>query len=452
MRFRIQLTTLALLFSQGALAQTHDHSHANTSETESSAPMKMDQSQMPEESSNGIEWHHHPMGPSDCGDMQVWDFSMGMCMPLTMKDMPMKMAMIHYNTFFTQTSEEGPRGRNTFSVPNMFMADIGSSIGDRQYINLDFMGTLERWTFPENGTPELLQIGEENANHQPYIDAQHPHSSPIMGLTLSDTITLNEKDHVKLFFAPRGQATDGPVAFMHRPTGMVNPDAPLGHHIGQDVGHITSTVLGASLRLGGTTFEASTFNGTEPEPSKVDLPIGALNSYAVRMTELFSPHFYAMVSAAFVKNPEPHDPDLDHIWRYSASVYNDGNIGNGWMLHNSLIYGLVNFYDNTGALNSFAEEFWFHKDKKNIWSRIEYLQRTPGELQIPSSSPTDAKWVTALTLGYTHKVAKWDSGDVGLGASITKDILPGDFRSSYGGDPLTGKVFLQVGGMKMWDL
>jgi hypothetical protein len=395
----------------------------------------------------------HPMGPADCGHMETWDFSNGMCMPLAMKGMPMKMLMLHYNSFFTQTIEEGPRGRNAFSVPNMLMLDAGTSIGDRHYVNLEFMATAERWTFPDNGTPELLQIGEENANHIPYIDAQHPHSSPIMGLTLSDTVTLGSgKDHLKIFFAPRGQTTDGPVPFMHRPTGMVNPDAPLGHHIGQDVGHISSTVIGGALRLSNTNLEISTFNGKEPEPAKVDLPLASPNSYAARLTQVFSPHFYAMASAAYLKNPEPHDPHLDHLWRYSASFYNDHALDNGWRLHNALIWGLINDYDHASALNSLSEEFWLHKDRKNIWSRIEVLQRTPAQLAISSASPNHPKWVTAATIGYTHKIARWDLADVGLGLSLTKDFLPTEFQSSYSGNPLSGKIFLQVGAMKMWDL
>lgn len=405
------------------------------------------------ETSSDASKHEHPMGPADCGEMEAWDFANGMCMPLAMKDMPMKMLMLHYNSFFVQDFEEGRRGRNAFSVPNMFMVDAGSSLGDRHYLNVELMGTFERWTYPDNGTPELLQIGESNANHIPYLDAQHPHSSPIMGLTFSDTITLGSgKDHLKIFFAPRGQATDGPVAFMHRPTGMVNPDAPLGHHIGQDVGHISSTVIGGELNLSNTTLEVSTFNGTEPEPAKVDLPISTPNSYAARLTQVFNPHFYAMASLAFVKNPEPHDPELDHLWRYSASIYNDHAFDNGWMVHNAFIWGLINNYDNASALNSFAEEFWFHKDHKNIWSRIEVLQRTPAELEIASSFPDSPKWVTAVTIGYTHKIAKWDLADVGIGGSITKDFLPSEFQNAYSGNPLSGKIFIQVGGMKMWDL
>lgn len=399
-------------------------------------------------------------GPADCGPMTLWDYAAAMCMPRSMVAMPMRMVMLHGNSFFTQTLEEGRRGRNAFSVPNMFMLDVGSSVGASHYLNFEFMGTLERWTFPEAGYPELLQIGEHQENGAPFIDSQHPHSSPIMGLTLGDTFSFGEgKDHLKFWFSPRGSSTDGPVPFMHRPTGMVNPDAPLGHHIGQDVGHITSTVFGGLLHLNQTTFEASTFYGAEPEPLKVDLPLGGPNSYAVRLTQQFSPTFYAMTSAAFVKHPEPHDPSLDHVWRYSASFYNSQRIGGNWKLNSALIWGLINGYDEASALNSFADEFWFHRGNSNIWGRIEVLQRTPDELEIMSASSPNSngqsdlhkpQWVKALTLGYTHRLIDWGSADLSLGGSVTKDFLPREFQSAYSGEPWAAKVFLKLSGMKMF--
>lgn len=391
------------------------------------------------------------LGSEDaCGEMEVWDYSMAMCMPLPMAGMPMKMLMLQGNSFFTQNFAEGRRGRNEFSVPHMVMADLGTSVGDRQYFNLDFMGTAELWTIPKKGYPELLQVGEENKDHVAYVDAQHPHSSPVMGLTLSDTISLeHNKDHIKVWFAPRGQSTDGPVAFMHRPTGMINPDAPLGHHVGQDVGHISSTVVGALIHLDDTTLEISSFNGTEPKPAQVDLPMGSLNSYAARLTEQFTPDVYAMISAAQLKSDEDH---AEHLERYSASLYHEYHFENGWVFHNALIYGLVNGFDNTGALQSFAEEFWFHRGQQNFWSRIEVLQRTPAELEITSATPNDSSWVTAVTLGYTYDLVKTDSVTMGVGASVSKDFLPSEFESAYSGDPLSGKIFLQMGGLKMWDL
>jgi len=391
-----------------------------------------------------------------CGDSQIWDTSMSMCMPKPngSASQPTKMLMFQGYSFFTETAEERPRGRDAFSVPNMFMVDLGSSVGSNQFINLDLMGTFERWTFPENGTPELLQIGETQKDNQPYLDAQHPHSSPIMGLTLSDAISLGQnKDAVKVWFAPRGESTDGPVAFMHRPTGVVNPDAPLGHHIGQDVGHISSTVIGGSLRISDATIEFSTFNGTEPDPTKSDLPVKTPNSYAMRFTQDYDSHLFTMISAAYVKSPEPNDDTLDHLWRYSASVYADKTFDNNWTLHNALIWGLINGYDNAAALNSFTEEFLFRKSARSLWGRVEVLQRTLAELEIdPGHDPDVGHWATAATVGYTHNILKYGSADIGLGASLTKYFLPSVFKDSYGRDPVAGKIFMRVGAMKMWEL
>jgi hypothetical protein len=386
--------------------------------------------------------------------MEVWDFSMAMCMPFPMAGMPMRMLMVQGHGFAVQSFTEKPRGRNAFSVPDMVMADLGSSWGDRQYFNLEFMGTAERWLYPSDGYPELLQIGEERKDHRPFLDSQHPHSSPVMGLVLSDTIALGAgKDHLKFWFAPRGESTDGPVAFMHRPTGAVNPDAPLGHHVGQDVGHISSTVIGASLRLGGTSLEASTFHGVEPEPTKVDLPLGSPDSYAFRLTQTLGDRFYAMASGAYVSRPEPHEAALNHLWRFSSSLYGTFSLGNDWDLQDAFVWGMITDYDQAHTLHSFLEEFLFHKEAHQLWGRLEWLQRTPSELAVPGLGDGNrGRWVGAATLGYTHEVASLGALDMGLGGSVTKDFLPAGYRAAYGGDPWTGRIFLRLSGMKMWDL
>lgn len=386
-----------------------------------------------------------------CGSMMVFDKTSSSCIMLPMETMPMGMWMLHGNAFAVQSFQPEPRGKNRLSIPNMLMATGGRSYGNN-YIDINLMLTAERWTFPKEGYPELLQIGERNENDLPYIDAQHPHSSPIMGLTLSDTMRLGEgNDYVRYFFAPRGQATEGPVAFMHRPTGMVNPDAPLGHHIGQDVSHITSTVLGLSLSLGKLQFEISGFNGTEPEPTKSDLPTGPINSYATRVAYDISELTYAMISASEVTDPEPHDPSLKKVWRYSGSIYNKINLGSGWILNNTFIYGLVNNYDHISVLRSLLYEFWATRmDQPNqYWGRAEAVERTGKQLAITGPfNLNDPEWVYALTAGYTYKINLSEDLEIGIGAAITKDMLPKDFRGAYAGEPWSGKLFIQVSGMK----
>ena len=241
---------------------------------------------------------------------------------------------------------------------------------------------------------------------------------------------------------------DGPVAFMHRATGMVNPDAPLGHHIGQDVGHITSTVIAGALSLGSTRFELSGYHGAEPAPESVDLPFGKPDSVSFRLIEHLSSSWTAMASAARVNAPEPDQP-VAFETRYSASAYWFKPLSDDWAFYNTFIYGMVTQYDNASVLSSFAEEFLFQGDAPRIWGRLEVLQRTPAELEIPSANPNSGEWVSEMTLGYTHRMASWQGAELGLGGSVTKDLLPGDMIGAYGGNPWSGKIFLQLAGMRM---
>ncbi len=389
--------------------------------------------------------------PSECADNEFFDVSTAMCRPLNQGEPSRSEWMVHGNGFFLQTFESGPRGWNAFSVPNMMMVDSTQTFGTRHALTMEGMITVERWTYPSRGTPELLQIGEFQQNGLPYLDAQHPHSTPLMGLTISDTVWLGEnRDYLRVWFAPRGSSTDGPIPFMHRPTGAVNPQAPLGHHIGQDVGHISGTVLGAALHFGRQTLEVSTFNGTEPDPTRVDLPVATPNSYAIRFTQEFSQRFFAMISAANVAHIDSSAPTAPDVQRFSASVYNVGSVGTAWQFHNALIWGMITHYDQSSDLHSFTEEFVLEHKQYSFWGRLEELQRTPEELEInPSGSPHTGQWVTAITLGTTYALKSWDYLHVGIGGSVTADILPADFQQAYGRTPCAANVFLQVGGMAM---
>ena len=415
---------------------------------------------------SGSDSHHHVdmegmMGPNslwqsprDCGEMAVWDVSMVMCMPISLKDMPMSMLMIHGNGFLSRVWQKGLRGRVDSFSTNMLMVDIGSSVGDSHYINLDLMLTSELWSVPSRGYPLLLQVGEYDRFGDPYIDAQHPHSSPIMGLTLSDTIRLNDhKDFLKIFIAPRGESTDGPIAFMHRLTGVVNPNAPLGHHVGQDVGHITSSLIGGTLKLGQNRFEASIFNGSEPMPSRVDLPIKKPDSFSFRYIRETDDQGFAMISFANVDASHPGEVDRHMQQRYSFSHYLQRSLGDRWGLYHSFIFGGVSGDHQVPFLSSFADEFLFKDETNRIWGRVEALQRTSGQLKsFGSEQSTERSWVYAFSLGYTRRLWFWQGAELNAGAMLTQNILPTELRASYGGHPYAFQVLIQLGGMHMWSL
>ncbi len=401
--------------------------------------------------------------PSDCNDLEVWDSVTAMCLPYP-KGQDMTHLMLHGNVFLSGIAQSGPRGDDAIASTQMLMGNLGKTFGERHYLNLGIMTTLEKWTLPQTGYPLILQTGESNHDGNPYIDHQHPHNTPIMGLTFSDTIRLGSgenKSHLKAFFSPRGQSTDGPITFMHRPTSVVQPDAPLGHHIGQDVGHITSTVIGASLRLNTTELQASVFNGSEPEPDEINLPIGTPNSGAVRLVQYFTEDFIGMASIAYVKDPhggghtttaaKTYDDDETSAIRYSTSFYSKNHLFNDWQLYNSLIYGSIRTFGVDTMRHSFSYEFVVTDQHSTVFSRTEVLQRIAAELSIPSATePLKSEWVGAFTLGYSYLLKNWGAMHLNLGASVTKSFVPTAFAAEYGGNPWSGKVFLQLSGMEMW--
>jgi hypothetical protein len=392
-----------------------------------------------------------------CRPNENWDNAMSMCMPAGGSSAKWLLSG-QLNVFGVYSFVPGPRGVDQFAAPNWGMLDVGRSLGPRHFINLEVMATTELWTYPERGYPELLQIGEEHANGQPFIDAQHPHSSPIMGLTLSDTVSLGSMNSLKLSFAPRGESTDGPIAFMHRDSARYDPDAPLGHHVGQDVGHISSTVLAAELDLARLIIEASAFNGDEPDPTKVDLPLGPINSEALRVTYVLTPTDRVMASIANVEQQDPQYPGTTSATRLSASLYDHFALGEQYAVDHALIVGSITRHPTHSTLSSVLDEAVVQRGPSAFWGRIEVLQRLRSELEIPprtagqpATAGDEKRWVSALTLGYTYWPSLTHDLQIGIGGSLTLDVIPDDWAAAYGSrTPLTVRLIVQVRGTGKW--
>jgi hypothetical protein len=377
---------------------------------------------------------------------------MAMCMPAAGGADSGLQLSAQFAAFAVLSAVPGPRGAEQLATPNYLMLVAALPAGQRQLLSLEFMGTTELWTFPRSGYPELLQVGEQRADGQPYRDAQHPHSSPVMGLLLADTLELGASRTLELSFAPRGASSDGPVAFMHRESARDNPDAPLGHHVGQDVGHISSTVLAAQLALGRLTLEASAFNGSEPEPTHVDLPLGRIDSGALRLTLEFVTAHRLAASLARVRQADPEYPGSSHATRGSVSLTDRFGAVAGPHLDHALIFGVITRDGPTPTLHSLLDEGTLNRGHVDFWWRVETLERLASELGVVAAATgNERRWVQALTLGATRWHASASAWQLGLGASLTLDHVPGDWAMAYGGHaPLSARLILQLRGNSHW--
>ena len=155
----------------------------------------------------------------------------------------------------------GPRGGDKLFSESMLMGmaqhplDFGQ-VTVRAMLSLDpLMG--------KSGYPLLLQTGETANGETPLIDRQHPHDSSWNRRNLRRAVTQKTRPRI---FTPAypGEPALGPVTFMHRFSGMNDPEAPIGHHW-MDSTHVTFGVLTAGYVYDRWKIEGSLFNGREPD-------------------------------------------------------------------------------------------------------------------------------------------------------------------------------------------
>ncbi|HEY9228938.1 MAG TPA: hypothetical protein VIP11_19965 [Gemmatimonadaceae bacterium] len=353
--------------------------------------------------------------------------------------------MLHGFAFGQQNWQGGPRGDDQAGSLNwaMFMASHGLFGGRFQART---MLSVDPWSVTPQGYPLLLQTGE-TFHGEPLHDRQHPHDFWMeLGATYERAFT--KRLGFELYAAPSGEPALGPVAFMHRPSAMDNPTAPLGHHW-QDATHVSFGVLTAGLFTHTWKLEASAFNGREPNENRWDFDRIQLGSYSGRL--IVNPDSNWSLSAAYgyLKSPEAHDPGVS-IHRMTASAMYGAGIDTTGEWSATFVYGGNNPTSHGDLSNSALLEAEAILDRKNtVFGRFEFVQKSAEELVLdvpPFNFDHDRRFnVTAATFGYIRETAGFWGATLGVGASGTLNIVPSALSDAYGSrTPVGGLVFLRL--------
>jgi hypothetical protein len=349
------------------------------------------------------------------------------------------MLMVHGFAFAQYDKQGGPRGADQFGSLNwaMLMASrnvLGGRLQARTMLSLDPA------TVSNRGYPLLLQNGESYRG-QPLHDRQHPHDF-WMELAVMYERAVTSKVGVAVYAAPAGEPALSPVAFMHRPSAMDNPIAPLGHHW-QDATHTSFGVLTAGIFGHHWKLEGSLFNGREPNEERWGFDRLRLDSYSGRFSAHLDSSWTVSVGHGYLKSPEALSPG-ESVHRTTASILHGRTFGHDGQLAAALVWG-ANRRAGKTTHSAVVETEAVVDPSNTIYARAELAQKTAEDLVLGSFAPERRFDVTAFSAGYVRELFRTTGTTLGVGLQATLNVLPDELQPFYGSrTPVGGMVFVRL--------
>lgn len=354
------------------------------------------------------------------------------------------MYMMHGNFFFRYNNQDftndGLRGDDEFDAPHWMMFMGQRKIGEKGLFHFSAMISLDALTGGNDGYPLLFQTGEVY-NGSPLVDRQHPHDF-FSELAVSYAHSFSEATDVFLYLGYPGEPALGPVAFMHRPSALPNPDAPLSHHW-TDATHITFGVATFGVRLGKFKIEGSSFTGREPDEKRYDFDKPRFDSWSSRLSYNPNANLALQVSHGYLHHPEALHPE--NVSRTTASVIYSYEFANKSWVNTSMVWGMNKTKGHEGENAFLAEGSWVRK-KLTLYGRYEFVQKSVEELVLDDTifGENTLFPVHAVTFGFNYDILQWGAAKLSGGSQYTLYMTSERLDALYGKRPMAFEIFLRL--------
>jgi hypothetical protein len=344
--------------------------------------------------------------------------------------------MLHGFANLIYDDQGGARGDTQTFVTGMLMGMARHELGEGA-LGLRLMLSGDP-PMGKRGYPLIFQTGETADGKTPLIDRQHPHDM-LMEAAISYSHPLGTDGSLFVYGGLPGEPALGPDAFMHRLSGMDNPEAPLAHHW-LDSTHVSWGVVTAGTVWKGVKLEVSAFNAREPDQFHYNIETGPLDSYSARLTLNPSANLSLQASVGHLVSPEQLEPGID-IRRSTASLTYNAPLGLWWQT--TLAFGRNS--PSSGA----ATDAWLLESAvkpapaHTVFARLERVDKD--EL-FESGAPLAGRTFTIgkLSLGYIYDVWHGAGLSLGLGALVSSYSYAASLDSSYGARPTSFMVFARA--------
>lgn len=355
------------------------------------------------------------------------------------------MYMLHGSIFLRYDDQDftnkGSRGSKQIDAPNWLMFMGQRDVGKKGLFHFSTMFSLDALTVGNDGYPLLFQSGEAYKG-KAIVDRQHPHDL-FSELAVSYSQALSSKTDLYVYVGYPGEPALGPVAFMHRPSAMDNPDAPISHHW-IDATHITFGVATIGFRYRDFKLEGSSFTGREPDENRYNFDKPLFDSWSGRLSYNPSPNWALQVSHGFIKSPELLHPD-ENINRTTASAIYSLPLKNKSTFNATAVWGVNKSAGHDGSNAVLIEAEW-RKNKLALHTRYEWVQKSTEELALDENVyGHDAVFpVNAFTFGFNYDLLKIQKAKIAGGAQLTFYHADERLNSLYGKNPMAVEVYLRL--------
>jgi len=346
------------------------------------------------------------------------------------------MTMVHGQADLVYDGQGGARGATQSFSSSMLMFMARRQLEDAAF-GVHVMASTDP-LMGASGYPLLLQTGETANGRDPLIDRQHPHD---LLMEAAATYSLNLRPQTSLFVYAGlpGEPALGPSAFMHRLSGMNEPEAPLSHHW-LDSTHICFGVVTGGYTWRQLRLEASGFNGREPDQRRYDIELRSLDSYAARLSYNPTRDWSLQGSFGRLASPEQLQPGVA-VRRSTASASYNAPLALWWQT--TLAWGR-NVPSSGPSSNAWLLESALKlRHAHTLFGRLERV--TKDELFLPGAALYGRSFtINKLSLGYIFDFARLGALDLGLGGLVSTYSYPAILSAAYGTRPTSFMVFVRA--------
>jgi hypothetical protein len=362
--------------------------------------------------------------------------------------------MLHGNAVIQVVGEPNDRhrtggdGHYQASSANWLMAMARRPVG-RGRFGLRAALSAEPWTVGSCGFLNLLATGEM-CDGDTIHDRQHPHDL-FMELAADYDRPLRGALRWQVYGGLAGEPALGPPGFPHRPSAMPNPVAPITHHW-LDSSHITFGLVTTGVHGRRWKAEVSAFNAREPDESRHDLDLGALDSVSGRLSWMPTPRLVLQVSAGHLNEAvADFPPRRGHdVTRTTASATYHRRTG-GTFSATTVAYGV-----NAGpeiiagsavdiTSHALLVESAITAGERHTWlGRAEVVGMPAHDLHAHEFG-AQVFTVGKLEAGYVRHLRHWGPIAPGVGGMVSANVVPADLAPRYSGRVVPGfSVFLTL--------